>query len=176
MWCCRNSQVYRSLRPPVLLHKTYVKRLVLKKNRYKKCDWSWCSWCFKIFNETQQRPWQRRCLNLFNFTGEDPLKICIFITPPPYPSIQESRCLVMLRFFRWKHLAVRRHQPIVPVRLHPFSQMHLQVTIAKTNDIVTITISPKKTTADLKRHQLKRRIAPKLPKTPNKILFPKPGE
>ena len=42
------------------------------------CDWSWC---FNIFNETQQRPMAEK-MPLFNFTGEDPLKICIFITPP----------------------------------------------------------------------------------------------
>lgn len=35
---------FRSLRPPVLLQKTYVKRLVFLENRYSICDWSSCTW------------------------------------------------------------------------------------------------------------------------------------
>lgn len=80
--CCRNSQVYRPLRPPNTSENVCQDVGVLKIGRYSICDWSWCSWCFKIFNETQQRPMAEK-MPLFNFTGEDPLKImCLHYSSP----------------------------------------------------------------------------------------------
>lgn len=105
--------------------------------------------------------WQRRCLNLFNFTGEDPLKIMYLHYSPLsiHPGIHMP-CHVALLPLKTPasmnqgiNLSSLQHKTS-PILANTSPSCHRK----DEWHIVTITISPKKTTADLKKHKLKRRI------------------
>ena len=100
----------------------------------------------------------------------------------PYPSIQESKCLVMLRFFRWKHLPAWRHQPIVPLEWCFRANSKTSPILANASPSYhrqewhryTFTdISPKKNWP--KKTSKKEEFPPNFPKLPTKFSFQNPG-